>query len=94
MFLNGTCLRSSANFLIDGIKKNWPIKKNICKKSKDFGENLKVKIKAIIARKAKKILDDCIHFQLNDMQIVEDLQMFVCHVCCKWLSKINLAKNK
>lgn len=44
--------------------------------------------------KAKKILDDCIHFQLNDMQIVEDLQMFVCHVCCKWLSKINLAKNK
>ena len=44
--------------------------------------------------KAKKILDDYIHFQLNDMQIVEDLQMFVCHVCCKWLSQINFAKNK
>ncbi len=38
--------------------------------------------------KAKKILDNYIHFELNDMQVVEDLQMFVCHVCCKWLSQI------
>ena len=44
--------------------------------------------------KAKKILDDCIHFKLNDMQIVEDLQMFVCHVCCKWLSQIKFTNNK
>ena len=42
----------------------------------------------------KKILDDYIHFNLNDMQVVEDLQMFVCHVCCKWLSKKNFSKNK
>ena len=39
--------------------------------------------------KAKKILDEHIHFELDDMQVVEDLQMFVCHVCCKWLSQIN-----
>ncbi len=44
--------------------------------------------------KAKKILDESIHFELNDMQVVEDLQMFVLHVCCKWLSQINLKKNK
>ncbi len=44
--------------------------------------------------KAKKILDEYIHFETNDMQVVEDLQMFVLHVCCKWLSQINLNKNK
>lgn len=43
---------------------------------------------------SKKILDENIHFNLNDMQVVEDLQMFVCHVCCKWLSKKNFSKNK
>ncbi len=43
--------------------------------------------------KAKKILDEHIHFELDDMQVVEDLQMFVCHVCCKWLSQINHNKR-
>ena len=39
---------------------------------------------------AKKIVNNFIHFPLNDMQVVEDLQMFIFHLCSKWLSKINL----
>lgn len=41
---------------------------------------------------AKKIVNNFIHFPLNDMQVVEDLQMFIFHLCSKWLSKINLDK--
>ncbi|MDB0032224.1 SIS domain-containing protein [Alphaproteobacteria bacterium] len=40
----------------------------------------------------KKIVQDCIHFQIHDMQISEDLQMFVFHICSKWLSKIDINK--
>ncbi len=70
--------------------------KNIIKAIK-IAKKMKVNTFGILGYsggKAKKLLDNCIHFELNDMQIVEDLQMFVCHVCCKWLSKIKLDKNK
>ena len=57
IFLNGNCLRLSANFLIEGIKKNWPIKKNIWRKSNDLGENLKMKMADIIAKKVRNNFD-------------------------------------
>lgn len=35
--------------------------------------------------KAKEILDTPIHFDINDMQISEDLQMIVAHMISQWL---------
>ena len=35
----------------------------------------------------KKIVDHPIHFQINDMQISEDLQLIVGHMLMKWLYK-------
>jgi D-sedoheptulose 7-phosphate isomerase len=40
--------------------------------------------------KSKKLLDDYIHILINDMQIVEDFQMVVGHVCSKFFSRIKL----
>ena len=57
IFLIGTCLRLSANFLIEGIKKNWPISKIIWKKSNDFDENLNIKIVDIIVKTVKTNFD-------------------------------------
>ena len=34
----------------------------------------------------KKISKHCIHFSIDDMQISEDLQLIVCHICMQWLS--------
>ncbi len=39
---------------------------------------------------SKKLLENYIHFDVNDMQVAEDLQMFVFHICAKWLSTIKL----
>jgi D-sedoheptulose 7-phosphate isomerase len=39
--------------------------------------------------KAKKIVNNPIHFNINDMQISEDLQMIVAHMIMKWINKIN-----
>jgi len=33
------------------------------------------------------IADNVIHFDINDMQISEDLQLVVMHMCMQWLSK-------
>ena len=32
-----------------------------------------------------KIADDVIHFEIEDMQISEDLQLVVLHMCMQWL---------
>lgn len=37
--------------------------------------------------KCKQIADFPIHFPINDMQVSEDLQMIVGHICMQWLSK-------
>jgi len=37
--------------------------------------------------KAKKILDHCIHIEINDMQVAEDMQLIVGHMCMQWISK-------
>ncbi len=35
----------------------------------------------------KKIADNFIHFDINDMQVAEDFQLIVSHMCMQWLSK-------
>ena len=35
----------------------------------------------------KKIADNAIHFDINDMQVSEDFQLIVSHMCMQWLSK-------
>ena len=42
-----------------------------------------------MAEKMINMIDDknLIHFNLNDMQVVEDLMMIVNHIIIKWLSK-------
>ena len=37
--------------------------------------------------KCKKIADNSIHFNINDMQVAEDFQLIVSHMCMQWLSK-------
>ena len=35
--------------------------------------------------KAKGIAQYPIHFEINDMQVSEDMQMIVGHICMQWL---------
>lgn len=37
--------------------------------------------------KSKAIADQTIHFEVNDMQIAEDTQLIVGHICMQWLNK-------
>ena len=37
----------------------------------------------------KKIVDNAIHFNVNDMQISEDLQLIVFHMCMQWIASQN-----
>lgn len=37
--------------------------------------------------KAKKIANNCVHFKIDDMQIAEDLQLTLFHICAKILRK-------
>ena len=36
--------------------------------------------------KCKKILKHPLHFEINDMQIAEDIQLIIGHLCMQWLS--------
>jgi len=42
--------------------------------------------------RCKEIVDVPIHFSINDMQIAEDLQLIVGHMCMKWLSRQKISK--
>jgi D-sedoheptulose 7-phosphate isomerase len=42
--------------------------------------------------KAKKIVKNSIHVSINDMQISEDSQLIISHICMQWL-KNELSKN-
>ena len=37
--------------------------------------------------KCLNLLDVPIHFDIGDMQISEDLQLIICHMCMQWLSE-------
>ena len=67
-----------------------------------FSEQLKVKaIKGDLSTfailgfnggKCKKIVDDYIHYPVNDMQISEDMQMIVLNMCIQELMKKKINK--
>ena len=44
-------------------------------------------ITAFNGGKCKSIADQTIHFPINDMQIAEDTQLIVGHLCMQWLNK-------
>ena len=48
-------------------------------------------ITAFDGGKCKDIAKENIHFKINDMQIAEDTQLIIFHMCMQWLSNI---KNK
>ncbi len=40
--------------------------------------------------KCKEIADENIHFKIKDMQIAEDTQLILFHICMQWISKSRL----
>jgi len=44
--------------------------------------------------RCKKIVQHPIHFEIDDMQIVEDLQLIVGHMCMQWLCRQDLSEKK
>ena len=44
-------------------------------------------ILAFSGGKAKNLSDNCIHFEVNDMQLAEDTQLIVGHMCMQWLNQ-------
>ena len=55
----------------------------------------KLKSHAIIGFDGGKCLneaDKVIHFKVNDMQLSEDLQLIVAHLCMQWLSRHKISK--
>jgi D-sedoheptulose 7-phosphate isomerase len=43
--------------------------------------------------KCKHIAKHPIHFEIDDMQIAEDLQLIVCHICMQWLCQQDLSER-
>ena len=67
--------------------------KNVIK-AIEIAKNKKMKTFAIVGfdgGTCKKIADNSIHFDINDMQVAEDFQLIVSHMCMHWWSnqKIN-----
>ena len=63
--------------------------KNVIK-AIEIAKNKKMKTFAIVGFDGgicKKIADNSIHFDINDMQVAEDFQLIVSHMCMQWLSK-------
>ena len=60
-----------------------------------YASTKKIKSYAVLAfdgGQCKNIADVPIHFKINDMQIAEDLQLIIGHLCMQWLSsKKNLS---
>lgn len=53
-------------------------------------KKLKIKTYAVVGFDGgicKKIASNIIHFPINDMQIAEDTQLILFHICMQWLSK-------
>ena len=59
-------------------------------KALEVGNAIDMKTFAILGYsggRCKEIAQHPIHFEVNDMQIAEDLQMIVGHICMQWLSE-------
>lgn len=57
-------------------------------KAIEAGNALKMKTFAILAfsgGKCKNLAQTAIHFEIDDMQIAEDLQLIIGHMCMQWL---------
>ena len=56
----------------------------------EVSADLRMKSFAILAfdgGRCKNMADSVIHFQIDDMQIAEDTQLIVGHICMQWLNK-------
>jgi len=61
----------------------------------ETGKNMGLRTCAITGYsggKCKDISDISLHFPVNDMQIAEDIQLIVGHICMQWLSNRGLKK--
>ena len=59
-------------------------------KAIEMGNHIGMKTFAILGYsggKCKEVAHHSIHFEVNDMQIAEDLQLIIGHICMKWLSE-------
>lgn len=66
-------------------------------KALEVGKALGMRTFAILGfsgGRCKALADVFIHFEVNDMQIAEDIQLIVGHICMQWLSKQNLLERK
>jgi len=44
--------------------------------------------------RCKEIAECPIHFEINDMQIAEDMQLIVGHICMQWLRELDIVAEK
>jgi len=59
-------------------------------KALETAQELKLQTFAILAfdgGQCKELADNAIHFPINDMQIAEDTQLIIGHICMQWLNK-------
>lgn len=65
-------------------------------KALEVGNGLGMKTFAILGftgGECKRVAQNPIHFEIHDMQVSEDLQMIVGHICMQWLSKQKFTKK-
>jgi D-sedoheptulose 7-phosphate isomerase len=63
----------------------------------EVGNSIGMKTFAILGfsgGRCKDLAQHSIHFEVDDMQIAEDLQLIVGHICMQWLSDKNVFTNK
>ncbi len=66
-------------------------------KALEVSRNMGLKTYAILAYnggKCKDMADQAIHFPVNDMQIAEDTQLIIGHLCMQWLNNNKPQKNQ
>lgn len=66
-------------------------------KAIEVGNTIGMKTFAILGfsgGRCKALAQHSIHFEVDDMQIVEDLQLIVGHICMQWLLNQNLSESK
>ena len=66
-------------------------------KAIEVGNSIGMKTFAILGFSGglcKDLAQYSIHFEIDDMQIAEDLQLIVGHICMQWLNDKNVSMNK
>jgi D-sedoheptulose 7-phosphate isomerase len=59
---------------------------NVLKKAREIGVETFL-IVSYSGGKCKNLADNFIHVKINDMQIAEDMQLIILHMCMQWISK-------